>query len=96
MLTRTEITDRTKYIGGSDMPVILGVSQYKTPIDLFLEKTGKSTPETTAEQERFFRRGKRAEPYLLAILEEEKGIMPFPRSAGSDMYDPSGRCAEDA
>jgi putative phage-type endonuclease len=34
-------SDRTKYIGGSDIGAILGLSRYRTPIDVWMEKTGK-------------------------------------------------------
>lgn len=32
--------DREKYIGGSDIPIIMGISPFKTRFDLLLEKTG--------------------------------------------------------
>lgn len=32
--------DREKYIGGSDVPIIMGISQFKTRFDLLLEKAG--------------------------------------------------------
>lgn len=32
--------DRDKYIGGSDIPVIMGISPFKTRFDLLLEKAG--------------------------------------------------------
>ena len=35
--------DRTKYIGGSDIGAILGVSKFRTPLEVWLEKTGKET-----------------------------------------------------
>lgn len=34
--------DRTKFIGGSDVPIILGLSSFKTPYQLYLEKIGLS------------------------------------------------------
>ena len=30
--------DRSKYIGGSDIPAIMGISHFKTRFDLLLEK----------------------------------------------------------
>jgi putative phage-type endonuclease len=42
MLNNQDFThDRTKYLGGSDIGAILGLSPYKTPLDIWLEKTGK-------------------------------------------------------
>lgn len=32
--------DRDKYIGGSDIPVLMGISKYKSRFDLLLEKAG--------------------------------------------------------
>lgn len=40
MLTESQKMDRMKGIGGSDMPIILGLSNYKTPYQLYLEKKG--------------------------------------------------------
>lgn len=37
--------DRNKGIGGSDMSVVLGISHFKTPYQLWLEKTGKQEPK---------------------------------------------------
>lgn len=41
MLTDEQKKTRINGIGGSDMPVILGLSSYKTPYQLYLEKTGQ-------------------------------------------------------
>lgn len=42
MLTEQQRIDRRKGLGGSDVAVILGLSNYSTPLQLFLEKTGKT------------------------------------------------------
>lgn len=36
---------RTKGVGGSDMSAILGISNYATPLDIWLSKTGRNNPE---------------------------------------------------
>ena len=36
--------DRTKYIGGSDIGAILGLSKFRTPLEVWMEKTGKEVP----------------------------------------------------
>ena len=42
MLNNQDFTqDRMKFIGGSDIGAILGLSRYRTPIDVWLEKTGE-------------------------------------------------------
>lgn len=40
MLTEQQLADRNKGIGGSDAAAVCGLSKYKTPYQLFLEKTG--------------------------------------------------------
>ena len=46
MLNNQDFThDRTKYLGGSDIGAILGLSKYRTPMDVWLEKTGKAVNE---------------------------------------------------
>src|SRR5882672_2337195 len=40
MITEQQRKERMKGIGGSDMPIILGLSRYKTPYQLYLEKKG--------------------------------------------------------
>jgi putative phage-type endonuclease len=40
MITESQRIERRKGIGGSDMPIILGLSSYKTPYQLYLEKCG--------------------------------------------------------
>ena len=40
MITEEQKEQRKLGIGGSDMPIILGLSNYKTPYQLYLEKKG--------------------------------------------------------
>lgn len=61
--------DRTKFIGGSDVAAILGVSPWKSPYELWLEKTGRAPKaEVTPEQQKRFDRGHRLEPVILDML----------------------------
>ena len=42
MLINHDFTqDRSKYIGGSDIGAILGLSPFKSPLAVWMEKTGK-------------------------------------------------------
>ena len=42
MLMNQDFTqERTKYIGGSDIGAILGLSKFRTPLEVWMEKTGK-------------------------------------------------------
>lgn len=56
--------DRTKFIGGSDLPIIMGESPYKSPYQLWLEKTGQVEPEDISKLFHV-QRGKLNEPIAL-------------------------------
>jgi putative phage-type endonuclease len=59
------VHDRSKYIGGSDAAAILGVSPYKTPVELWLAKTGRAEPEVIDDvRQRMFDRGHKLEPFI--------------------------------
>jgi putative phage-type endonuclease len=45
------LEDRRQGIGGSDAPVILGLSPWKSPLALWAEKTGLVEPEDISEKE---------------------------------------------
>jgi len=51
MITEQQRAERKLGIGGSDMPIILGLSNYKTPYQLYLEKIGET--ESTQEETPF-------------------------------------------
>ncbi|WP_077623810.1 YqaJ viral recombinase family protein [Sediminibacillus massiliensis] len=54
-LTHEEwLAQRTKGIGGSDASIILGLNKYKTPFELWLEKTGQTDLEDTAGEAAYF------------------------------------------
>lgn len=42
--------DRNKYIGGSDIPIIMGISPFKTRFDLLLEKAGLKENDFTGNE----------------------------------------------
>jgi putative phage-type endonuclease len=48
------LRERTKGIGGSDASIILGLNKYKTPFELWLEKTGQSDLDDTAGEAAYF------------------------------------------
>lgn len=52
MITNQQREERKLGIGGSDMPIIMGLSSYKTPYQLYLEKIGETdtSDEITAPQ----------------------------------------------
>jgi putative phage-type endonuclease len=47
-----DLMDRRTFIGGSDAPVILNVSPWKSRVELWLEKTGQAEPPDISEVER--------------------------------------------
>ena len=49
---RADIQDRRTFIGGSDAPVILGLSSWKSRYELWQEKTGEKEPDDLSEVER--------------------------------------------
>ena len=72
-----EQIDRTKFIGGSDIGAIIGVSKWRTPLDVYLMKRGEmpmTGGEADAQKEKVLRRGKRMEPVVLEMLGEEKQL----------------------
>lgn len=59
--------DRSKYLGGSDIAAVLGISPWKTPLDLYTDKT---TPRAEGEHKRVFTRGIRWEGAVAEMLVE--------------------------
>lgn len=66
--------DRTKYLGGSDVAAILGISPWKTPLDVYLDKIQPRKEETDMGRLKVLNRGKRMEPYVIDLLAEETGL----------------------
>lgn len=64
------LAERQRGIGGSDAPVILELSTFKTPLGLWMEKTGR-TVETADNA--ILRRGRRLEPVVIAEYQDETG-----------------------
>jgi len=63
--------DRKTFIGGSDAAAILGLSPWKTPYQLWLEKTGQWQQPSSPEREKILARGKRWEPVVVEMLLDE-------------------------
>jgi putative phage-type endonuclease len=64
--------DRTKYIGGSDIAAVLGISPYKTAVDLWIDKTTPAREDN--RNARAKSRGTRLEPYILDMIRDEHGL----------------------
>lgn len=51
MISEQQREARQHGIGGSDAPVVLGVSPYKSPVELWMEKTGQTQPADLSDNE---------------------------------------------
>jgi len=67
----TDTADRRAGLGASDAPAALGLSPWKTPLELFLEKTGRAAP---VEENLSMRIGRALEPVVLAAFTEQTGL----------------------
>lgn len=63
--------DRSKYIGGSDIAAIMGLSPWQTPFEKWQEKTHRGEREITPEKARIFRRGHKLEPFIREMTIEK-------------------------
>lgn len=43
--------DRRQYLGGSDISAVMGMNRWKTPLQLWMEKTGQSDPVDLSDNE---------------------------------------------
>jgi len=66
--------DRQKYLGGSDVAAILGISPWKTALDVYLDKVQGRVEITDPDRVKILTRGKRMEPYVIDLLAEETGL----------------------
>lgn len=68
--------NRSKFLGGSDVAAIFGVSPWRTPLDLYLDKISPRGEEALdPEKKKFFARRKRQEPVIAEMLADEYGIV---------------------
>jgi putative phage-type endonuclease len=49
---KADLKDRKTFLGGSDAPIVLGLSHWKTRYELWQEKTGEKEPDDISEIER--------------------------------------------
>ncbi|MBR3325845.1 MAG: YqaJ viral recombinase family protein, partial [Atopobiaceae bacterium] len=42
---------RTKGVGGSDVAAIMGISAYRSPVEVWMEKTGRKQPADLSDKE---------------------------------------------
>jgi putative phage-type endonuclease len=70
---------RTRGIGGSDAAVVLGLSKYKTPFELWLEKTGQVMPQSSTSEAAYF--GSLLEDLVAKEFEKRSGKKVRKRNA---------------
>ncbi|MEN3260115.1 lambda-exonuclease family protein [Sodalis endosymbiont of Spalangia cameroni] len=68
------LLDRQKYLGGSDVAGILGISPWRTALDVYLDKVQPRKDEISPQKQKIFTRGQRMEPYIIDLLSEETGL----------------------
>ncbi len=72
--------DRSLYIGGSDAAAILGVSKWRSALDVYMDKVNGKQPDDPSKA-KIFARGKRMEPYIIDLFAEETGLNVVRRGA---------------
>lgn len=63
--------ERKKGIGGSDAAAVLGMDPYRSPLEVYYEKTGELPPKN---DNKHTRRGKLLEPVIAELFAEETGL----------------------
>lgn len=63
--------DRTKYLGGSDIAALMGLSKWTTPLQLWEKKTGRFVEQIDAKKQKLFDRGHRWEQPAFEMLVDE-------------------------
>ncbi|QPO83361.1 endonuclease [Enterobacter hormaechei] len=74
MMQNVGSMDRTKYLGGSDVAGILGISPWRTPLEVYLDKVQPRIKPVDPSKQKVFSRGQRMEPYVIDLLSEETGL----------------------
>jgi predicted phage-related endonuclease len=75
--------DRQTFIGGSDAAAVLGLSPWRTPLQVYLQKIGEAPPpdDSDRKRERILARGKREEPHIIDDVIALCGVTVTRRSA---------------
>jgi putative phage-type endonuclease len=77
MLTDEQRAKRCEGIGASDTPIIMGYSSYKTPYQLYLEKTGQLESSDELTEQQYW--GNALEPLIIKRFAEENDVkVSFP------------------
>lgn len=63
--------DRSTYLGSSDVAAIMGVSKYRTPLDVYMAKVEPIDEPVDLDRARILRRGHVLEPYIVQMMVEQ-------------------------
>lgn len=72
MLTKEQLEERKKYIGGSDCAKVLGLSRWGTPLSVWAEKTGQIEPEDISDKLQVIL-GNKLEQTVAELFSEQTG-----------------------
>lgn len=72
-----EERDRSKFIGGSDVAAVMGLSPWLTPLELWEYKTRRKVKEDDPSKARIYRRGHKLEPFIREMAIEKLQDMGF-------------------
>jgi len=67
--------DRKNGIGGSDIPVILGLSSFKTPYKLYMEKKGDAVTDIDPSIKNRLELGNLLEPFVIKLFEQQENTI---------------------
>lgn len=89
-LTAEQLVVRRGWVGASEIAAVVGVSRWKKPIDVWLEKTGRAEPEPENPRAQI---GLRAEDTMILWYCEDEGIDAELPVRGESRQHPSVSCA---
>jgi putative phage-type endonuclease len=72
MLTEEQRLKRCNGLGASDSPIIMGYSSYKTPYQLYLEKTGIVSNDDEINEQQYW--GNEIEPLIIKRFAKENNV----------------------
>lgn len=85
MLTDEQKSKRKNGLGASDSPIIMGYSSYKTPYELYLEKTGIVDSDDELTEQQYW--GHALEPLIIQRFAQETGFeVTFPDTVYHKKY----------
>lgn len=71
-LTREQLIERRRFLGGTDMAALAGVSRWATPLDVYLDKVAEGEPEQRSST--LMEMGNLLEPVIATLFTQRTGI----------------------